>query len=99
MIFTDGKHLVASTVERLHEFAHQIGLHKRYFREHPRHPHYILLKSKRKEAQKHGAVTVGTQTLVEYCKIMYPGHVYIKSRIPSTPLLRLPNLFSLSKSA
>ncbi len=41
MVCTDGRHLVAGTIEELHEFARRIGLRKRWFQDH-RHPHYDL---------------------------------------------------------
>ena len=71
MVFTDGTHLVATSIERLHAFAESIGLKKTWFQNHPRHPHYDIIKSKRKAAVKAGAVLVNKKTIVEFCRIMY----------------------------
>lgn len=71
MVFTDGIHLVASSVERLHAFAESIGLKKSWFQNHTRHPHYDLMKSKQRLALKAGAVLVSKKTIVEFCRIMY----------------------------
>ena len=58
MIYTDGIHLVADTLEELHEFANKIGL-KRHFYEGVRkgHPHYDLTNERIKQKSiEEGAV-------------------------------------------
>ena len=45
-------------IEELHEFACHMGLNRRYFHNHPRHPHYDLTRPKRKLASAAGAVFV-----------------------------------------
>lgn len=43
MVFTDGVHMVANTVEELHEFAESIGLKRHFFHGVRKgHPHYDL---------------------------------------------------------
>lgn len=48
MVYTDGVHMVATTVEELHVFAEKIGVHRCYFRNprKKRHPHYDLMTMK-----------------------------------------------------
>lgn len=56
MVYTDGTHLVADTLEELHEFAAKIGLRPEWFQDHPRHPHYdTISEGKRRKALKSGA--------------------------------------------
>lgn len=33
-------HLMADTIEELHEFAECLGLKREWFQDHPKHPHY-----------------------------------------------------------
>ena len=47
-------HMVADTVEELHEMAEKLGLRK-WFQKDPRMPHYDICKSKREEAVALGA--------------------------------------------
>jgi hypothetical protein len=51
-------HLTADTLEELHAFAKMMGMKRQWFQDHPRHPHYDLTISKRKEAVKLGAVEI-----------------------------------------
>jgi hypothetical protein len=51
-------HLTADTLSELHEFAERIGMKREWFQNHPRHPHYDITASKRKEAVKLGAVEI-----------------------------------------
>lgn len=44
MVYTDGIHLIADTLDELHKFAKQIGLNKCWFENH-RKPHYDLMLS------------------------------------------------------
>jgi len=40
-VYTDGKHLVADTIDELHRFAEKMNLKRLWFQDH-RHPHYDL---------------------------------------------------------
>lgn len=40
MIYFDGTHLMADTLDELHAEAYYIGLERKWFQDHPRHPHY-----------------------------------------------------------
>lgn len=51
-------HLTADTLPELHAFASRLGLQRRWFQEHPVHPHYDLTPDKRDEALAMGAVLV-----------------------------------------
>ena len=54
---TDGR------IEELHEFAMLIGLSRRRFQDHPRHPHYDLMASSRALAIACGAIAVNTRQM------------------------------------
>ncbi len=58
-------HLMADTVEELHEFARQIGLHREWFQDHPRFPHYDVTETRRKAALAAGAVPESTVEAVK----------------------------------
>lgn len=57
-------HLVADTIEELHEFAQKIGL-KREWYQHKTMPHYDLTTGKRMLAIGLGAIQIGTRKLVD----------------------------------
>lgn len=42
MIYTDRTHLVADTLQELHEFAEKAGLKRKWFQGHGDHPHYDI---------------------------------------------------------
>ena len=64
-------HMVTDgALEELHQFAEQIGLQRRWFQNHPRHPHYDLPPSARAAAVQQGAVAVTTR---ELAKILQQG--------------------------
>lgn len=79
MVYTDGIHMIANTIDELHQFAKRIGLHDCYF-ENPRkkrHPHYDLyLKGIRRQecrerALAEGAILVTDREIVRLCKKFY----------------------------
>ena len=49
-------HMTADTPDELHTMADRIGLKRQWFQDHPRHPHYDLVASKRGLALRHGAL-------------------------------------------
>lgn len=50
-------HMVADSIEELHEMADQIGINRKWFQnKNKRHPHYDISKSKRGLAVRHGAI-------------------------------------------
>lgn len=65
-VYTDGVHLVADSLQTLHEFAQSIGL-GRHFYEGIRkgHPHYDLTTKKRlQSALDAGAITISSKDLL-----------------------------------
>ena len=61
-------HLVADSIEELHEFAGQLGLKRSWFQNHPRLLHYDLTQNKRRLAVKKGAIEITTFELVSIMK-------------------------------
>jgi hypothetical protein len=57
-------HMVADTLEELHEMAKQVGLKREWFQDHET-PHYDLCQSKRRLAISLGAVQIDNRKLVE----------------------------------
>lgn len=49
-------HLIADTIEELHEFAHSIGLKNEWFQNHRFMPHYDVTENKRVAAIEKGAI-------------------------------------------
>lgn len=50
-------HLIADTLDELHEFADKLGLHREWFQPSVNLPHYDISQSKRKLAIELGAIT------------------------------------------
>lgn len=57
-------HMIADTLEELHDMADRIGLPRKYF-QNKRNPHYDVCCSKRALAIAEGAVPVDSRTLVQ----------------------------------
>lgn len=74
MVYSDGIHLIASSIKELHEFAEKIGLKKHFF-ENPKkknHPHYDLTNVEiRRKAFREGAVIVSSKEIVKLCRLFY----------------------------
>jgi hypothetical protein len=49
-------HMWSENLDELHAMADKIGLKRRWFQNHPLHPHYDLVMSKRRLAIQNGAV-------------------------------------------
>lgn len=65
MVYTDGVHLVADTLDELHWFAKEIGLKREWFQDH-RHKHYdMTTQAKVRRALLRGAKMVSSQMIVE----------------------------------
>jgi len=74
MVYTDRVHMIATTIEELHEFAGSIGLKRCYYRNprKKRHPHYDLMNERiRTAAIEHGAKLVTDRTIVTLCRKFY----------------------------
>lgn len=57
-------HLMADSIQELHEFAAGIGLPARAFHRGARHPHYDVTAGQRQRALRHGAVAVSARDAV-----------------------------------
>ena len=57
-------HLMADSIQELHEFAASIGLPARAFHRGARHPHYDVTDGQRKRALRHGAVAISARYAV-----------------------------------
>ena len=60
-------HLIADSIEELHEFAAALGLHRSWFQDH-NIPHYDLTKGMRAKAFRLGAVSVSIKEFVKLTK-------------------------------
>jgi hypothetical protein len=64
MIYTDGKHLVADSIEELHTFAKEAGLRKEWF-QNKRIPHYdITTVRKLNKVLSMGAELITTREII-----------------------------------
>lgn len=51
-------HMVADTLDELHEMADRIGVQRRWFQDKASFPHYDITQSKKALALEHGAVAI-----------------------------------------
>lgn len=65
-------HMMADTLEELHDMADKIGLKREWFQDHKRHPHYDVSISRRKLAVQHGAQEVTPIELVKLTRKKRP---------------------------
>lgn len=63
MIYTDGSHLVADTLDQLHDFAERLGLARLAFCE-GMYPHYGLTGNKYRRALEMGAERINAPELL-----------------------------------
>lgn len=61
-------HLVADSLDELHEFAAQLGLQRRWFQNRSLYPHYDVTLSVRARAIKLGAQNADRQTIIGCAK-------------------------------
>ena len=61
-------HMVADTLEELHEMADKIEVKRRWFQKESKTPHYDVCKAKRSLAIEFGAVEVTTRELLRIMK-------------------------------
>jgi len=69
MIYTDGSHLVADTIDELHSFALSIGMKKEWFRN-TTMPHYSIHGRIREKALKEGAEMCSSLDVFYLCNKM-----------------------------
>ena len=65
-------HMMADSLDELHQMADKIGINRKWFQNKPRFPHYDIAKSKKALAIQHGAVEVTPQQLVTIMREKYP---------------------------
>lgn len=71
MLYTDGTHLIGDNLEELHFFAISVGLKRRWFQDHPQHPHYDIITSrmlKRILSRTEVGFRISTKELLRYLK-------------------------------
>jgi len=56
-------HMIADTLDELHEMADKIGVSREHFQDKPGLPHYDISQKKKALALKHGAANVPTRVL------------------------------------
>lgn len=61
-------HLVADSMEELHDFAAQLGLQRGWFQDKGRYPHYDVTMRVRDRALLMGAIDADRATLIACCK-------------------------------
>lgn len=69
MVYTDGIHLVADSLDELHAFAQKIGLKREWFQDHPKHPHYDIFGIMYNKARKAGAKFVMDRAFIPIKRI------------------------------
>lgn len=62
-------HMVADTLEELHEMAENCGIVRRHFQDGKR-PHYNVCKESKKLVINKGAILVNNKTIIELCRAM-----------------------------
>ncbi len=61
-------HLIADTVDELHEFAARVGMKRAWFQDEFSAQHYDLVASRRVRAVKLGAIELGRTEFVTKCR-------------------------------
>ena len=78
MVYSDGIHLIASSIEELHQFAKTIGLHRCYFRNprKKRHPHYDIMSVEiHEQVFENGAQLATDKEIVKLCRRFYGDRI------------------------
>jgi hypothetical protein len=63
-------HLVADSLDELHQFAIRLGLKRAWFQDRARYPHYDVTVSVREKALRLGALDGDAPTIIDCCKRM-----------------------------
>lgn len=72
-------HLLADSLDELHDFAQSIGLKKEWFQGHTKYPHYDMNKNRRYVAVKKGAIEIDKKTTIEKAKKLKAEFELLKS--------------------
>lgn len=65
-------HMASPNIEELHRMAASIGIARKWFQNHAKHPHYDICKSKKQLAISLGAKEISDRELIKIC---YPNGV------------------------
>ena len=58
-------HMVADSLDELHEMADKIGVNRRHFQDKPNKPHYDICKANKKKVIELGALEVDDRLIIE----------------------------------
>jgi hypothetical protein len=61
-------HMVADTLDELNSMADVIGVNRKWFQDHPKHPHYDISRMKKALALQNGAIEVTSKELITIIK-------------------------------
>lgn len=64
-------HMIADSLEELHEMAKRIGVDKKHFQDKPGKPHYDVCQSKKELAIRFGAKLVDDREIISMLKSKY----------------------------
>lgn len=64
-------HMIADTVDELHEMADKIGIRRKWFQSSTTHPHYDISLGKRKLAIQYGAQEITARDCVKLLNAIY----------------------------
>lgn len=68
-------HLMADSIQELHDFAASVGISVRAFHRGARHPHYDVTAGQRRRVLQHGAVAISAREAVRIGqKAAFPTH-------------------------
>lgn len=76
-------HLVADTLEELHNFAQQLGLKRHWFQDRSFYPHYDVTMPVRQRALRLGAISADRKTIIQCCKQMRAEMLRLKQSDPA----------------
>lgn len=57
-------HMIADTLEELHEFCQSVGISKHFFHAYAKHKHYDLNERNRNLAIENGAIEISTREII-----------------------------------
>lgn len=66
-------HMMADTLDELHDMAQLIGVARRHFQSESVYPHYDVCKAKRALAVKHGAIELSSRDLINKMRPIWRG--------------------------
>jgi len=79
-------HLVADTIDELHDFAMSLGLKRSWYQQTASYPHYDITTANRVKALQLGAKVANRKKIIECAKSLKAQQDLIESRKPSKML-------------